>query len=237
MIDLLSELKYEGLVELLTPLIHHPDPLMREEALRALGKSGDSEAIGFLSDALEMGDLNTRINAVRSLGQLRVLQAASKLLDLLQDDQLYGPQAGLYRAVADAFQEFSGIKKDLVNVFPLPSTTSFNVAGAGTSLSEMIGLLGSENFQKLNQMLTDAESRVDELSDKSNLPPEVVKAFSDQTWKFGVMFADARDARTEQVKALVELLKSELPLRRTAAALSLPWYLDAQAIKIEPKSV
>jgi len=99
-----------------------------------------------------MGDLNTRINAVQSLGQLRVLQAASKLLELLQDDQLYGPQAGLYRAVANAFQESSGIKKDLVNAFPLPSTTSFNVAGAGTSLPEMMGLLGSENFQKLNYL-------------------------------------------------------------------------------------
>ena len=230
-IDLLSESKYEGLVELLTPLTHHPDPLMREKALRALGQSGDSRAIGFLLDALEMGDLNTRINAVQSLGQLRVPQAASKLLELLQDDQLYGPQAGLYRAVADAFQEFSGVKKDLVNAFPLPSTTSFNVAGAGTSLPEMMGLLGSENFQKLNQMLTDAESRADELSDKFNLPPEVVKAFSDQTWKFGAMFADARDAKTEQVKALIELLKSELPLTRTAAALSLPWYIDAQPLE------
>jgi HEAT repeat protein len=108
LIDLLAESKYEGLVELLTPLVHHPDPLMREKALRALGQSGDPRGIDFLLDALEKGDPNTRINAVQSLGQLRVVQAASKLLDLLQDDQLYGPQAGLYRAVADAFQEFSG---------------------------------------------------------------------------------------------------------------------------------
>lgn len=230
-IDLLAESKYDGLVALLTPLTHHPDPLMREKTLRALGQSGDSKAIDFLLDALEKGDLNARINAVQSLGQLRVLQSASKLLDLLQDDQLYGPQAGLYRAVADAFQEFSGIKKDLVNAFPLPSTPSFNVAGAGTSLPGMMGLLGNENFQKLNQMLTDAESRAGELSDKFNLPPEVVKAVSDQTWKFGAMFEDARDAKTEQVKALIELLKSELPLTRTAAALNIPWYMDTQALE------
>jgi HEAT repeat protein len=80
-------------------------------------------------------------------------------------------------------------------------------------------------------MLSDAESRAGELSEKFNLPPEAVKAVSDQTWKFGAMFADARDAKTEQVRALIELLKSESPLTRTAAALSLPWYMDAQALE------
>src|SRR5688572_3141693 len=209
LIDLLVESKYEGLVELLTPFTDHPDPPMREKVQRALAQSGDPRAIGFLMNALENGDLHTKIHAVQSIGQLRVLQAAPRLLGLLTDDQLYGPRAGLYRAIADAFQEFSGIKKPLANAFPLPSMPSFNVAGAGTSLPEMMGFMGDDHFQKLNQMLSDAEGRAVELGETFNLPPEVVKAVSDQTWKFGAMFADARDANVEQVRVLIELLKSE----------------------------
>lgn len=45
------------------------------------------------------------------------------------------------------------------------------------------------------------------------------------------MFADARDARIEQVKVLIRLLKSEVWLKRAAAALSLPWYTDPQAVQ------
>jgi len=35
----------------------------------------------------------------------------------------------------------------------------------------------------------------------------------------------------EQVKLLIGLLNSESPLTRTAAALSLPWYMDTQALE------
>ena len=230
LIDLLSESKYDGLTELLTPLLNHPDALMREKALQALGRSGDARAIDLLLDALDQDDLIAKVNAVRALGQWKIVQSAPKLLGLLQEEQLYGPQAGLYRAVADAFQEFSDIKKTLANAFPLPSTPSFNVGGAGMSLAEMMGMLGNENFQKLNTILSDAESRAEEIGEKMGRPPEAVKALSDQTWKFGAMFADARDAGTEQVKLLIELLQAGMPLIRTAAALSLPWYMNAQAL-------
>jgi HEAT repeat protein len=231
LIDLLAESKYDGLTELLTPLLSHSDVLMREKALHALGQLGDVNAIGFLLETLDKDDLNAKVNAARSLGQLKVVESAPKLLGLLQEEQLYGSQAGLYRTVTDAFQEFSDIKKILAKAFPLPSTPSFNVGGAGTSLPEMMGVLGNENFQKLNEILSDAESRADEVSEKLGLPPEVIKAVSDQTWKFGAMFADARDARTEQVKLLIELLQTGLPMIRTAAALSLPWYMDAQVLE------
>lgn len=231
LIDLLAESKYDGLAELLTPLLSHSDALMREKALHALGQLGDVNATDFLLAALDQEDLNARVNAVRSLGQLKIVESAPRLLDLLQAAQLYGPQAGLYRAVAEAFQEFSDLKKILSNAFPLPSTLSFNVGGIGTNLPEMLGRLGNGNFQKLNEILSDAESRAEETGEKLGLPPEVIKAVSDQTWKFGAMFADARDAKTEHVKLLIELLQMGLPMIRTAAALSLPWYMDAQALE------
>ena len=198
LIDLLAESKYEGLTELLTPLLSHPSALMREKALHALGQLGNVNAVDSLLDALDKGDLNAKVKAVQLLGQLKIVQSAPRLLELLQEEQLYGPRAGLYRAVADAFQEFSGIKKILANAFPLSSTPSFNVGGAGTSLPEMMGMLGNENFQKLNEILSDAESRAEDVSEKLGLPPEVVKAVSDQTWKFGAMFANARDARVNR---------------------------------------
>lgn len=231
LIDLLSESKYDGLAELLTPLLSHSDAMIREKALHALGQLGDVNAIDFLLDALEKDDLNAKVNAVRSLGQLKIVRSAPRLLGLLQEEQLYGPQVGLYRAVADAFQEFSDIKKMLTNAFPLPPTPSFNVGGAETSLPEMMGMLGNENFQKLNELLSDAEDRAEEVSEKLDLPPEVVQAVSDQTWKFGAMFADARDARVEQVKMLINILEAGSPLIRAAAALSLPWYMDPQALE------
>jgi len=90
----------------------------------------------------------------------------------------------------------------------------------------MMGMLGNEGFQKLNQVLSEMESRAGE-----NLPPEMTQIFADQTWKFGAMFADARDAKGEQVKLLIELLQAESALTRAAAALSLPWYMDAGALE------
>jgi hypothetical protein len=151
-------------------------------------------------------------------------------LDLLKDHELLSPQAALYRAITEAFQEFSGIKKTLANAYPLLSNLSFNVGGAGMGLTEMIAQLGSENFQKLNQMLSDAEGRAEEIGEKFNLPPEVVKAFADQTWKFGALFADARDAKGDHIKVLVDILQAGMPIMRAASALSLPWYMDPSAL-------
>ena len=231
LVELLADSKYEAQADFFISLAESTDPQMRRTALTALGKSKDLRAVDFLLEVLTNGDFESQVLAVQSLTVLRAVQSAPKLLDLLQDDSLYGPRAGLYRAVTDALQEFSGLKKALKNAFPLKSTLSFGIGGAGASLAEMMGLLGNEGFQKLNQMLADAEQRAGEVSRKYNLPPEVVQAVSDQTWKFGAMFADARDAKTEQVKMLIESLKAESSLTRAAAALSLPWYMDRQALE------
>ncbi len=51
------------------------------------------------------------------------------------------------------------------------------------------------------------------------------------TWKFGAMFADARDAKQDRVIRLIELLKSDSNLKRSAAALTLPWYGDERSLE------
>ena len=142
LIDLLAESKYDGLAELLQPLLGHPDAMMREKALHALGQIGDPNAIDLLLDALDKDDLNAKVNAVQSLGQLRIVKSAPKLLDLLQDDQLYSPQAGLYRAVTDAFQEFSDLKKILANAFPSSSITFFQRFRHGNKSARDDGSIG-----------------------------------------------------------------------------------------------
>ena len=231
LVELLADSKYEAQTDFFITLAKIDNPDMRRTALNALAKSNAPQAVDFLIGQLASGDMEIQILAVQSLSQLRAVQSASRLLDLLEDEQLLGPRAGLYRAVSDAFQEFSGMKKEVANAFSTKSTISFGVSGATRSLTEMMGMLGNEGFQKLNQILTDAESRAEELKRKSDLPPEIFQSLADQTWKLGAMFADARDAKTEQIKMLIDLLKSDSPLRRAAAALSLPWYMDKQALE------
>jgi HEAT repeat protein len=236
LVELLADSKFELPAEFFFTLAESSDPAMRRTAIQALGKSKDSRVSEFLIHMLPGADIEAQTLAVQVLGQLHAVQAASHLLDLLQDassqgDPLHGPRAGLYRAVTDAFQEFSGIKNDIANAFPVNSKLSFGASGAATSLTEMMGMLGEEGFQKLNRMLTDAESRASKLSGELNLPHEIVQAVSDQTWKFGAMFADGRDAKNEQVKLLMQLLKSDAPMTRTAVALSLPWYRDTDAFE------
>ena len=236
LVELLADSKYEVPADFFFALAESSEPAMRLTAIQALGKFKDPRVLEFLLDMLSRADLQTQTLAVQVLGKLHAEQAAPQLLDLLQGDSsqgdpLYGPRAGLYRAVADAFQEFSGIKKELANAFPVNSKLSFGFSGASRSLAEMMGMLGDDGFQKLNQMLTDAENRASKRSAELNVPPEIVEAVSDQIWKFGAMFADGRDAKDEQVKLLMDLLKSDSAITRTAVALSLPWYRDVDALE------
>jgi len=231
LVQLLADSKYEVGVDFLIGLAGSSDPTMRRVALPSLGKRDEPRVIEFLLGLLENADLETQTLAIQALDNLKAVDAAPRLLELLQGDQLFGPRAGIHRAVCDAFQEFSGINKDLEDAFPINSKPLFNVGGAQTDLAGMMGMLGNEGFQKLNQALSEMESRAGEAGRKLNLPPEAVQNMIDQTWKFGAMFADGRDAKAEQVKLLIELLKSESPLTRTAAVLSLPWFMDAQTLE------
>ena len=231
LVELLADSKYEVGADFLIELAGSNDPTMRRVALTSLGKRNEPQVIEFLLGLLENDDLETQTLAIQALGNLKAVDAAPRLLDLLQSDQLWGPRAGIHRAVCDAFQEFSGIKKDIENAFPIDSKPLFNVAGAQTDLAGMMALLGEDGFQKLNQTLAGMESTAEELNEKFNLPPGAENPFADMTWKFGAMFADGRDAKGEQVKLLIELLNAESPLTCAAAALSLPWYRDAEILK------
>ena len=224
--QLLADSKYEAGEEFFLDQAVNGDLHMRRIAITALGNIHKPEVIEFLLGLLEKDDIEIQTLVVQTLGNMKAVDTAPRLLDLLQDDQGWGPRAGIHRAVCDAFQVFSGIKKDIEDAFPVDSRPLFNVGGAPTNLAEMMGMLGNDGFQKLNQMLSDMESRAGE-----NLPPELAQVFANQTWKFGAMFADGRDAKAEQMKILIGLLTSESALTRAAAALSLPWYGDGGTLE------
>ncbi len=231
LVELLAQSGFEAQAELFIGLAQDVNPLMRRAALNALGKTNDPKAVDFLMGRLAGGDLESQALAARSLGHLQAAQAIPIMLDLLQTDQLHGPRAGLYQAISAAFQELGGIKGEVEQAFPGKYPAMFNVSGASASLPEFMGMLGEDSVKKLNDMLTTMEARVNKLGEDHDLPPGTAQRFSEQAWKYGVMFADAGDARRERVKVLIELLKSAPPLAQAAAALALPWYMDASALE------
>jgi len=231
LLELLADSKYEAGVDLFLMLVGSADPALRRRALAALGTLKDPRSVDYLLTQLVDGDLETQTIAAGALGQLRAAQAIPIMLDLLQADDLYGPRAALQHTIADAFQHISGINTDVADAFPGEFPLTFGASMGAAGLPETMGLLGDEHFKKLNEMLADMEKRAENLGLEDPITSAVGKAISDQTWKFGAMFADAREARAERVKVLIELLKSDSPLKRAAAALSLPWYADAQAME------
>ncbi|HEX5809151.1 MAG TPA: HEAT repeat domain-containing protein [Anaerolineales bacterium] len=222
---LLIGMKYERAFDLILKMMESPDVSQRLTAIGELGKLGDKKAIPYLLEQINQGDPVIQSEAVGALAKLRAVETIPLLLDLLKDDELYGPHASVYHAVTEAFQAFGGVSAEIKSAFPGNYPAMFNMGGATFSLPEAMGFLGNA---PLNEMLSRLQS---DTPGKDEVPPgipsDLVKsAFENIAWKFGVMFADAKDAKQDRVKHLIELLQAESSLRRAAAALTLPWYTD-----------
>jgi hypothetical protein len=231
LLSMLVELKYEGAFDLLLKLLESEARSSRQFAIRELGNLGDRRAGLPLIDQLNGEDLMLQVEIVSSLGNLGATESIPALLELLRDDEIYGPPMGLYRAVTDAFQQFGGIATELKNAFPGNYPAMFNMGGAPISLPQAMGLMGNQSH-----VLSEALSRLQTGFQKSDGVPGPVadalnKAMEDTAWKFGVMFADARDAKQEHVQRLIGLLRSDLSVQRAAAALSLPWYGEGRSLE------
>lgn len=228
---LLIEMKYERAFELILKLLESDEPSVRLTAIREMGKLGDKRAIPYLVSQLNNDDPTTQSDTVQALGKLGAIETISVMLHLLKDDELYGPRSSVYRAVTEAFQAFGGITNEIRNAFPGNYPAMFDMGGAPISLPEAMGLLEnsqsnllSDAIAKLQTGFTKPDGETDPVTDT------VRKTLDDMAWKFGVMFADARDAKQDRVARLMELLSSESNLARAASALALPWYLDERAI-------
>ena len=228
---LLIEMKYEGAFELILKLLENNEPSARLTAIQEMGKLGDKRAIPYLASQLQNDQTAIQSEIVQALGRLGAIETIPDMLNLLKDDQLYGPRASVYRAVTEAFQAFGGIKNEIRNAFPGNYPAMFNMGGAPLSLPEAMGLLGhsqpnllSDAIAKMQTEFTKPEEETDPVANT------IGKTLDDMTWKFGVMFADANDAKQDRVTRLLELLNSASKLTQSAAALTLPWYGDERAI-------
>jgi HEAT repeat protein len=228
---MLVELKYEGAFDLLRKLLKSDDRSSRLLAIRELGTLGNRQAIPILMESLLGEDPTLQTEIVYALGKLEATESIPALIELLSDDELYGPRASVYRAVTDAFQQWSGIAAEIKNTFPGKYPAMFNMGGARLSLPQAMGLMGNQS-SALNEALARLQTGFSKPDNDSDPVADAVhKAMKDMMWKFGVMFADARDAKQEHVRRLIELLRSDFSLQRAAAALSLPWYGEERSLE------
>jgi HEAT repeat protein len=228
---LLVELKYEGALDILLRLLGSPEPDKRLTAIRELGKLGNKKAIPYLLEQLQTDDLVLQSEAVRALGKLKAEEAIPKLLALLVDGELYGPRSSVYHAVTEAFQILGEVGEEIKNAFPGKYPAMFNMGGAALSLPETMGLLDHLQSPELLNAFTRLQNGFEAPAENdAPIPGGMRKALDGMAWKVGVMFADARDARQDRVKRLVELLRSGSVLTRTAAALTLPWYGEERSL-------
>jgi len=224
---LLIDMKYEGAFELILKLLGSNEPSARPTAIREMGKLGEKRAIPYLIPHLSSNDPTTQSAAIEALGKLGAIETIPEMLNLLTDDELYGPRSSIYRAVTEAFQSFGGITNEVKNAFPGNYPAMFNMGGAPISLPEAMGLLGNHQPNLLSDALARLQTGFAKPAEETDPATHTVrKALDEAAWKFGVMFTDARDAKQDRVTRLLELLKSESNLTRAASALTLAWYGD-----------
>jgi HEAT repeat protein len=228
---LLIEMKYEGAFELILKLLESGEPSARLTAIQEMGKLGDKKAVPYLIPQLENDDPAIQSVVVQALGKLGAIETVPAMLNLLRDDQLYGPLSSVYRAVTETFQAFGGIRNEIRNAFPGNYPAMFNMGGAPLSLPEAMGWLDNNQPNLLSDAIAKFQTGFPKPEDETDPVANTVrKTLDDMAWKFGVMFADSRDAKQDRVTRLLVLLKSEPNLARAAAALSLPWYADERAV-------
>jgi hypothetical protein len=137
----------------------------------------------------------------------------------------------VYHNVTEAFQFFGNICAEIENAFPGNYPAMFNMGGAALSLPETLGLMDPLPSSDLLSTFTKFQNGFETPpGTNEQITGAMRKALDDMAWKVGVMFADARDARQDRVKRLVELLGSDHALTRAAAALTLPWYGDERSL-------
>jgi HEAT repeat protein len=228
---LLVELKYEGTFDLLLPRLESPEQDQRLAAIRELGRLGNKKAIPHLLELLRTDNIMLQSETVRALGRLKAEEAIPSLLALLVDDELYGPRSSLYHAITEAFQVLGNISEEIKNAFPGNYPAMFNMGGAALSLPETMGMLDHLQSPELLNAFTKFQNGSEPPAGIDDPLAGVMReAVDNMAWKVGVMFADARDARQDRVKRLMELLAADLPWTRAAAALTLPWYGEQRSL-------
>ncbi len=224
-------MKYEGAFELVLGLLNSDKPSAQLTAIRGMGKLGDKRAFPYLVSQMSSDNPTVQSEAVGALARLGATETIPAMLNLLKDHDLYGSHSSGYHSVAEAFQTFGGIKDEIKNAFPGNYPAMFNMGGAPLSLPEPMGLMGNDQTNLLSDSISRFQAGFTNPEEETDQVKNIVrKTLEDITWKFGVMFADGRDAKQDRVRRPIELLNSKSNLTRAAAALTLPWYVDERAM-------
>ena len=227
---LLIEMKYEVAFDLLLDLLKSDKPAAQLTAIQEMGKLGDKRAIPYLVSQINSDGPTVKSEVVDALAKFGATETIPAMLNLLQDHDLYGPQSSVYRSVAEALQRFGGITEEVKNAFPGKYPALFNMGGTPLSLPEAMGLMGNDQTNLLSEAISKFQTGFTHPEETDQARNTLRKTLDDMAWKFGVMFADGRDAKQDRVTRLIELLHSESNLARAAAALTLPWYADERAV-------
>ncbi len=114
--------------------IHDPDPDVRDEAVRALGRLRSHDAIDALIELLVDPASTLRVEAARALGHIRSERALPHLIDATS-----GSSEELRRACATAIGEIGGTRSVTFLSELLRADTSDNVAATGASALSLHG--------------------------------------------------------------------------------------------------
>lgn len=230
LLKLLIEMNYKGAFDLIQKMAESKELSVRLTGIHQLGTLGDRKAVPYLIGQLNHRNPKIQSEVIRALGQLGATETIPALLDLLKEDELFGRQSDVYHAITEAFQMFGGITEDIENAFPGEYPPMFSVGRAQLSLPEAISFVRNDPSRMLVEALTKLQTGfMDPDEPIGTFFSSVRRTLENMAWKFGVLFEDAKDAKQERVTLLIELLQSELGLKRAAAALSLPWYTDERA--------
>ena len=106
---LVSCLRHRGLIDRRIEEARTAEGWQRWRALVALGRTRAREAVPALAEALDSGDMETRIAAVRGMGKLAFPEAAIPILDRWTDGRLMVPGPVLKNALLNCCRSKPGV--------------------------------------------------------------------------------------------------------------------------------
>jgi len=222
-IDLLGATKRPDAFEPILAAFNDFDLSVRWHAACALGQLGDRRAVEPLLNELPASDVQSASVIVRALGDLGDTKVVAPLLRLLRDDELHGQYTDLYRAITSAVQTMSGLPRQFGGL-------------VNHNSSSLMSLLGPEHMEQLTDMVAGMHERL--MNFVTNGPVQgalaagLEQAMSKlSTINVASMYQNARTDAAQEIDLLSTWLRADTPIKRIAAAMSLPWYWNERALE------
>jgi hypothetical protein len=102
MLSILGMINDPSSLGVIEPLLQHPHPQVRKEALKSLGLSGSPAVFEKVASALHDQDEQVKISAIEWLGLLQEPRAVPLLLEIAEKRSLFFEEVGLKKAAIQA---------------------------------------------------------------------------------------------------------------------------------------